>query len=125
MEINRQGVTRIVILYKHWAIKIPNFLYQWNHFLWGLLSNMEEGLTWKIANMPDSELYQYRDLICPVVWSSWGGWISIMKRVDRILTDEEYLELDLELYNNIHSDDNKADNFGWLDGRIVKIDYAK
>lgn len=49
----KTGVTRVVFLIGDYAIKIPKCMI-WNHFLKGLLANMEENLIWNIACIPDS-----------------------------------------------------------------------
>ena len=126
MLINRVGATRIVIVLKSAVIKIPNFLHSWQTFIRGLLSNIDESQTWRFnSGKYESGKSQY---LCPILFTSWGGWIIIMKRVDKVLTHEDFWGLDesilaphLEHFNG----DDCGPNYGWLSGRLVKIDYAQ
>ena len=139
-----QGVTRIVFIFDKIVIKIPNFLYGWRLFLRGLLSNIDESRAWKYAKIRDhdiegftvnsyfGEYKKYSDLLCPVKWTSWGGWILIMERVDvekHVKDVDSRIENNLPMYlysnwvNSGYGGDDKADNYGYYKGRLVKIDY--
>lgn len=132
MKIVRIGITRIVFLTNNYAIKIPNFRYSWIIFLKGLIANVSEQYLYR------SSSDENKKLLCPVVWSSWGGWILVMSRVD---TKRHYLEV----YNSAKSKDidpdwqtrerykkwfdaglsgdDKCANYGYLNEQLVKIDY--
>lgn len=136
MRINRTGISRIVIEMDDVVIKVPNFTYSWYHFLWGLCSNIEENNIWKW----NSGKYEKgkSHLLCPVKWCSWGGWILVMKKAD---VDRHYREVCNSPRNEgISSDeevklrykdwievgfggDDKCDNYGYIDDRLVKVDY--
>lgn len=114
--INRQGCTRIVILTCRLAIKLPNVC-KWRLFLHGLLANMQErafGATGWLE-------------LCPVLWALPGGWLVIMPRAVP-LTDDEFLALDVESFAEKPDYripvEAKTSSFGWLNGRIVAIDYG-
>lgn len=125
MEI-KQGSTRITLLTRNWAIKIPNFR-EWRLFLHGLLANMQE------------KLFSVYPEVCPVIFSLCGGFLNVAKRA-RELTDLEFeqeilpkCERDGNSLNRIYfvnnedyciSVEGKPSSFGWLDGRIVVIDYG-
>mgnify|MGYP001600941842 CR=1 FL=1 len=148
VSINRRGITRTVILVGAWAIKVPSFRYgkfkwRWRSFLNGLLANLQE-VDFAATGWPE---------LCPVVRSSRLGLFVVMPRV-RVMTDEEFCEFDYvgfitreDYYarENLRSKEKnflgregaisepagflipaerKADSFGWLDGRIVAIDYG-
>lgn len=117
MTLNRQGCTRIVILTRRLAFKIPNVRNGWRLFLYGLLANMQER-TFSRAGWPE---------LCPVRWSIPGGWLVVMPRA-RPLSDDEFLAFDAEAFidkPDYHVPaEAKADSFGWLDGRVVAIDYG-
>ncbi len=135
--INSTGITRIVFVFKTFVIKIPNFRYSFQHFLKGLIGNINESQTWKY-NRHRPEILE---MICPVLWCSWGGWVLIMKRADV----DGYIEwikslpplpegTDLIEHNKMFyskwinaglGGDDKADNYGFLKGNVVKIDYAQ
>lgn len=113
MKINRNGITRIVIELERIVIKIPNFLYQWDHFLVGLLSNIREYRTWNYS--------ENKHLLCPVIWCSWGGWILIMQKAEGV----SWGEINLRIFTEAGLDgDDKEDNYGLINGRVVKIDYG-
>lgn len=138
MEINRRGITRIVFVFKKVVVKIPNFSYSWSHFLKGLIANIDEGRCWRY----NSGKYEKgkSHLICPVIWTSWGGWILVMQRADMKLWEqtvkEHYPEPDdchdrakyqEKLYKTWieagFGGDDKDDNYGYLKGKLVKVDY--
>lgn len=123
MRLNRKGVTRIVIEFKKVVVKIPNFTYSWENFLSGILANIRERDLWKY-NSGVYENFDQSKWLCPVLWGSIGGWIIVMKKVDRVLTSEES-ELS---YNHecipFFGGDDKPENYGFIADRIVKIDYG-
>lgn len=136
MKIRNNGCTRIVFLFKSIVIKIPGSTYSWEHFLKALLGNIQENKTWKY----NSGKYEkgFSHLLCPVLWCSWGGWILIMKRadttcyIDEIRNEPQYGEdfrnkMEIRYKEWIAAGfggDDKPDNYGYLEGRLVKIDYG-
>lgn len=127
-----RGVTRKVFVFKRFVIKIPNYHYSWYHFIQGLMGNIDEANLWKW-----SSIHNTSHLLCPVLWSSWGGWIIIMKRADverheQEVRDEpdceDYLESNRLRYKKWidagYGGDDKCDNYGYIENRLVKIDYA-
>lgn len=117
MQIDRTGCTRIVCLLWRWAVKLPNFTDGWRMFLKGLLANMQEA-QFSRTKWPK---------LCPVVWSIPGGWIVIMRRA-KVLTDDEFLQCVpdgwIEEPDYIIPAELKSNSFGWLNGKIVAIDYG-
>lgn len=114
MILKRNGVTRIVLLIGGWAIKIPNFTCQMNHFLLGCYSNWRERQYWKAFKGTNIQ-------IAPSYWCSWFGLIQIQKRLlplERDLTKEE-----VEYFKDITTD-IKMQNFGLYEKRIVCVDYV-
>jgi hypothetical protein len=122
MVINRNGITRIVILIGRWAIKVPCVRYsgqRWRCFLRGLLANMQER---DVAATGWPEL-------CPVLFAVPGGLLIVMRRASAMSNTE----WDAFRYDNFITLDggrtllpveNKPDSFGWLDGRVVAVDYG-
>lgn len=114
------GCTRRVLLIGPWAIKVPATT-EWRLFLLGLLANMQEALFWQ-TRWPE---------LCPVLWSIPGGWLVIMRRA-RVMTTAEFAEFDAESFTQCGGEDGqyvvpvelKHDSFGYLDGRIVAVDYG-
>lgn len=141
MEI---GSTRIVFIFKSVVIKIPNFTHSWQNFLKGLIANMSERRTWKYNSGKYETGYSF--LLCPVMWSSWGGWIVVMKRADmyrheyeiralpemKMMVDHNASMLAYKIWAEMRykewieagfNSDIKVDNFGYYENRLVKIDY--
>jgi hypothetical protein len=116
MKIDRSGCTRIVILTKQYAIKVPNVC-DYRMFLNGLLANLTESL-WR--RWPCAEC-------CPVLFALPFGLMVVMPRV-RLMTDAEFLDFDYEGFTRKESYsiavENKSNSFGWLDGKVVAIDYG-
>lgn len=75
MDICLNGVTRIVLIFSGVVIKVPNFMYSWDHFLKGLVSNMGERDTWKYNSYSEDRRLLRDKLLCPVLWCSWGGLV--------------------------------------------------
>lgn len=125
MEINRQGCTRIVILTKNYAIKIPNFLGGYKSLLNGLTANLQEK---ELSKLKWSQL-------CPVIFSFLFSFVIVMPKC-RELSNDEFCNLDLEtcledpymikIYQNGYhiKVENKTNSFGWLNGKIVVFDYG-
>lgn len=120
MNLNTRGVTRFVFLTRRYAFKVPRFWwygrFRWDTFLHGLLGNMQERAFAK-AGWPE---------LCPILWSLPGGWLVVMPRCEPLADD-----LTVEQYEAFveHDDyrvpaENKADSFGYYQGRLVAIDYG-
>lgn len=116
MEIDRTGSTRIVFLIGDCAIKIPNIC-GWRLFLHGLLANMTEARCKRGVD----------DGFAPVLWYLPGGFGLVMRRA-RVLTDEEFQALDFQAWSwrgdYIIGCEPKSNSMGWIDGKIVAIDYG-
>jgi hypothetical protein len=120
LTLNRRGVTRFVILTRRYAIKIPRFwwhnTFRWDMFLHGLLGNMQEAEFGK-TGWPE---------LCPVLWSVPGGWLIVMPRcepLERELTGAEYEALVDRTDYRVPAE-NKQDSWGYLNGRLVALDYG-
>lgn len=117
MKIILKGVTRIVFVFDKFVIKIPNFLYQHNHFLNGCYANWSERRYCKIfKNLPE-----HYDLVCPSYFCSYFGLIQVQARcqeLDRDLTVHECTK-----FESVASHDMKKENFGWYKNRLVCLDY--
>jgi len=113
--IVRQGATRTVLLTRRHAIKVPRPT-NWRLFLAGLLANMQER---QFARTGWPQL-------CPVRWSTPGGWLLVMPRCRPLrqpLTQDEY-EAFVEHDDYRVPVEWKTDSFGYLAGRLVAIDYG-
>lgn len=109
MKISRNGITRIVVITKNYAIKFPRLNYGWKKFIEGMCCNMSESECWAATKS---------EHLCPVVYS-WAGFFLVMKRVEILKENDEIPKVHLEGDGT----DHKPDNYGWLDGKIVCVDY--
>ena len=108
----KHGTTRVVFLCGAYAFKIPTFK-SWNLFLNGLLANMQE----KLFSGVWEEL-------CPVVWAIPGGFCVVMRRAQPI-SEEQWEEVCGHIPEHIFNiAESKSINYGWLDGKIVAVDYG-
>ena len=101
------SATRIVILTRHRAYKLPS-VRGLRRFLWGLLANMAER---ERSGAPG---------LCPVLWSMPGGLLVVMPRAERapldLLPDPGSAPAD-------DPDAWKPDSYGLLNGEVVRVDY--
>lgn len=116
MIIKTNGSTRIVILINNYALKIPSFR-SWKLFLTGLICNIKE---------TEFSKTQWEEL-CPIVFSTWGGFLNIMKRTQP-LTKKEWEMFDYNKFINKKEYtipvEMKYCSFGTLKGKIVAVDYG-
>lgn len=106
----------MVFLIGLWAVKLPRIT-EWRLFLLGLLANMQERL-FSATGWPK---------LCPVVWSLPGGWVVVMRRAQGLSLDEwERFDVDdwRDCGEYIIPAEAKRDSYGWLNGRIVAVDYG-
>lgn len=111
----RRGITRTVVLIDRWAIKFPS-LRSHGDGLRGLLWSVTRGIQ---ANLSEQD-WSGSPGTCPVLWSL-AGLVSVYPRcapVFRELSDAEY-----ESTGFLGPQDRKPHNLGYLDGRLVWIDY--
>jgi hypothetical protein len=115
MEI-KYGSTRMVILTRHYAIKIPS-IKNFVRFLYGLLGNIQE-TSWSKINHPD---------LCPVLFHLPLGLLIIMPRcreIDPSLIKHLRKTEWRKRKNIIIPVEYKADSFGYWKNRLVAIDYG-
>ena len=118
-----KGATRIVFIFRHKVVKVPRLII-WSNFLRGLLGNITENRTWKWNSGRYAEGRE--KLLCPVLWCSWGGWLLVMRKVE-VVTYAEWkalTEKDITSYKQHFPGDDHRRNYGWYEGRLVKLDYA-
>lgn len=117
----KKGTTRIVIILNDLVIKIPNFTYSFQNFINGIAGNYREWQTYKWNSGKFERGFSH--LLCPVVWNSWLGLIVVMKRAKE-LTSYQWEEFHIDDHIKHFRGDDKKDNYGIYDNRIVKIDYG-
>lgn len=120
MEIDRRGCTRIVILTKRYAFKIPRIT-SWEGFLLGCLANLNER-KWQDA----PKVFR----LCPLLFSNRLGFLNVMPRCKRIrhtgFYRQELISICLEstVAKEFYLSDAKPENYGMYNGRMVKLDYG-
>lgn len=118
MHVIRTGITRTVILIGRYAIKVPSFRGHVHGDLRGRIAGFCHGI---IANQTE---YLWHDFdgwggrVAPVLHSWAWGLIQIYPRCEPAPDDADLFELDP------CPGDLKPDNFGVLDGRLVRVDYV-
>lgn len=118
--INLRGATRVVIVLRHYVIKIPTFK-SWKLFLHGLLANLQER---QMSTINDAAL-------CPVISGSRIGLFVIMPRCEPVnhrglfFTELCRLKIRGKLPEEFYLRDAKPENFGYLKCRLVKLDYGE
>lgn len=118
------GSSRTTILMGRCAFKIPS-LYDWEHFLLGLLANGHE-------NKFQSTAPKY---LCPILFRLPGGFLNVYPRCDITRGDAKTaIEFFTRLYELEESGDGeeivlqiveyKPDSVGTFEGKIYAIDYG-
>lgn len=127
IKINNQGCTRIVFVFKTTVWKIPRFTYSWEHFLKGFIANISEAKTWKYNSGKWESGNSH--LLCPIKFASWGGWLIIMKKADvekhlnEVYKDERLFNYSSYINAGFGGDD-KPENYGYYENKLVKVDYG-
>lgn len=120
MEI-KHGSTRIVFIFKQFVIKTPN-VKEYRLFLNGILSNLQEKEWSKIG----------RKDLCKVHFCDVFGLVLIMRKAKPLQRNIKFKRFK-EILNQKYKDDNlkefmlsdlKLSNWGWVDGKLVKVDYG-
>lgn len=114
------GITRHVFGIGSYAIKVPR-IDRWTRFLRGLLGNTQEAACGRLG-WPE---------LCPVVFALPGGFLVIARRAVACTSADFPVELARRIIESAAVDGRlvgsmvelKYDSWGWLDGRLVAIDY--
>ena len=124
------GCTRVVYLIGPYAFKFP-IMDKWEHFLQGLLGNIQERFFARKCNLQGK--------LCPVYFSMWGGLVNVMPRCTAVeekdfphhwnfeeWTDSEILE-NGKYFVTVGGlpVENKLSSFGKLpNGNLVAVDFG-
>lgn len=111
----KYGSTRTVLLTKNYAFKLP-YLGRWKNFLWGLIANMQEV---EFNTLEDERLAK-------VLFHLPAGFLVVMKRAKPL---KNYNKRKLAEFCAMHKGvilptELKKDSFGYIDGKLVAIDYG-
>lgn len=109
MTIVKSGYSRLVFVFDQFVIKVPRLHWGWDVFKHGLFCNRTERIIWK---------HYKSEKLCPVLYSSlWGFWLVMRKAECNFSRKHEFV-------NEEFPGDDLDVNYGYLDGRLVKIDYG-
>lgn len=120
----RSGTSRSVIIFEKYVIKFPILRYGWKYFIQGILANINEGECY-YNNRPEYTDTNVQSYLCDIIWYSKSGLVLIMKKAS-VLSESKYIEFE-KVIDEIESHfpgDRKAENYGIIENRIVKLDYA-
>lgn len=113
-----EGSTRVVFKIGSYVVKIPQFRYEWRHFLYGLIANIQEVQFWKA--------YQHKKL-CPILFWFPLGLLLVMPYAEPI-SREEFFKINLDEWTYteyfIIPVESKLNSFGMYQGKIVAVDYG-
>lgn len=117
----RCGTKRIVFIFNKIVIKLPK-INRYESFIRGILENIVEG---KLSGLHED--------LCKVIYCNRFGLFSIMEKANPIPDDIDRFDF-LEMLENKYKNDLCKDillsdftpeNYGYINDRIVKVDYGK
>jgi hypothetical protein len=120
LKVNKKGITRIVFLIGKYAIKIPNYQYQHDHFLQGCYANWSERKYCKGFKNADYKENMY-EWVAPSYFCSWFGLVQIQARCE--VNNNNLTDKQKKFYKSLCGTDFKKENFGYLNGKLVCLDY--
>jgi hypothetical protein len=118
-SISRAGSMRSPV------IVVGRFAFKFARSSRGRASNLYEAKLYRSANA------RRRTLLCPVLWVSRSGFVQIAraaKPLSDMMSFDEYMKV-AEVWDKMPGEDScpfepKASDWGWLDGRLVALDYS-
>jgi hypothetical protein len=121
----KRGITRTVLLTRRYAIKVPSLRGHCEGGIRGRLAGLACGI---LANQSESQWSSFegwRGGVAPVLQSWLGGMVQVYPRCDPLPDVVQGSYVGAVPLPRLDPDpgDHKADNYGLLAGRIVRIDY--
>lgn len=119
MQVRRTGINRTVLLIGRWAVKVPSLRGGSTGGVRGRVHTFARGI---LANASE---YQWHDFegwhgkVAPVLHSWLGGLVQVYPRCEPLSDDDRGPLPRLEPCPG----DVKPDNYGRLNGRVVRLDY--
>lgn len=121
MRVCTNGYSRKVYLVGRYAIKTPYLRYSWFNFIRGVFMNLREVQIYRYVRDMHP---QHISLLCPVIRPLLGGLLLVMQRVETGLSEQD-MRGQWQIFDDARlAGDDKCENYGRLNGRIVKLDYA-
>lgn len=119
MRVIRIGVTRTVVLVGRWAVKVPTLRGIPIGDGRGRVAGVCRGLLANQSEYVWSTFEPWAGKIAPVRWSLLFGLVQVYPRCQPLADGERGPLPRLDPCPG----DIKPDNFGWLGGRVVRVDY--
>lgn len=122
LMIIKKGATRTVFVFNKFVIKIPNFQ-EYKLFLNGLLANLQEKSFSKMNRID----------LAKVKYCNKFGFILIMEKAQELdVKNIDWLRFKERLEDKYKNDDmkefmlsdSKPSNWGYINNKLVKIDYG-
>lgn len=126
----RRGITRTVLLVGGWVYKFPS-LRPYGRGLAGVMWSLSRGIQANLSEAEWSTFVEDRDKIAPVTRSWLGGMMNVYPRCEPLIVVDVSGELPSEILAQVPEltggphGDLKDENLGWLDGRLVWLDYDR
>lgn len=118
MRVIRTGISRTVILVGRYAVKVPSL----RGHMHGGASGRLAGFAWGVIHNQSERVWHnfegWDGRVAPVLHSWLAGVVQVYPRCEPAPEDAELFELDP------NPGDMKRENFGVLDGRLVRLDYS-
>lgn len=118
MRVIRTGISRTVILVGRWAIKVPSARGHMPGGPRGRLAGFCHGILHNQSEAEWSSFEDWQGRVAPVLHSWLFGLINVYPRCLPAPADAELFEMDID------PGDIKRDNYGLLNGRLVRVDYS-
>lgn len=123
MQIIRRGVTRTVLLVGRWAVKVPTLrgIGPSPMTMRGRVAGVCRGILANQSELTWHETDGFRGRVAPVLRSWLWGVVQIYPRCEPAPPGSLLFYLDPDPGDGV--DEGKYENFGLLDGRLVRVDY--
>lgn len=119
----RHGTTRIVLVFKRFVVKIPNFIFSHNNFLQGCVANWRERNFYK--NFKGCYVGEWgadlTDFVSPSYYCSIFGLFQIQAKCEPLLRD--LTKFEEKTFKSVCGGDFKKENFGYHKGVLVCLDF--
>jgi hypothetical protein len=109
------GAFRCVVLVGRYAIKLPRP--KWWQL--GRQCNRWEREMWSHWR-PKFNLWE--GMLCPILFADRFGLVVVMRRARTPVEPKDFMALERPYPDT--TGEPKRENFGWLDGRVVEVDYG-
>lgn len=124
MKIIRRGISRTVFLVGRYAVKVPSFRGHVHGDMRGRIAGFARGVLDNQAEYLWHDFEGWQGKVAPVLHSWLFGVVQVYPRCAPLdVVDDEEGRATLPLLDP-DPGDVKVDNFGRLNGRIVRIDYS-